>query len=48
MKIDVPQSKGIFGGEKNGEGRRVDSALYGRRPNRGSINIKERKRGEVV
>ena len=48
MSIEVPQKKEISGGEKNGGRKGVCSAICRRRENSGSINIKERERGEVA
>ena len=41
MAIDFPQNEKISGGGKNAGRIRVGSAIRRRRPNRGSINIKE-------
>ena len=40
MAVEVPQDEEISGGGKNGEKKRVGSAMRRRRANRGSINIK--------
>ena len=44
MAIEVPQNEEISGGGRKG----VRSSIRWRRANRRSVNIKERKRGEVV
>ena len=41
MAIEVPQNEEIFVGGKNGGRKRVGSAIYGKRANRGSVNIKK-------
>ena len=48
IAIEVPQNEEICGGVKDGGRKGVSSAISPRRTNRGSINIKERERGEVV
>ena len=47
MAIEVLQNEEISG-RKNGWRKRVGSAIRRRIANRGSINIKESERGEVV
>ena len=41
MTVEIPQIEEISTGGKNGERKRVGSAIHRRRANRGSINIKE-------
>ena len=41
MTIEVPQSKEIYGGEKDERKKGVGSATHRRRASRGSININE-------
>ena len=48
MAIEFPQNKEISGGGKDKGRKRVGFAIRRRKVNRGSINIKEREREEVV
>ena len=41
MAIEVLQNKGISGGEEDGEGKEIRSAIRRRIANRGSVNIKK-------
>ena len=42
--VEVPQNKEISEGGRKG----VGSAIHQRRANKGSVNVKESERGEVV
>ena len=48
IAIEVPQYEEISGGGKNGGRKGVGSAIRRRRANWGRVNIKKRKRVEVV
>ena len=48
MAIEISHSEEISGGGKNGGRKGVGSAIFQRRANRGSINIKEQEQGGVV
>ena len=41
MAIEVPHNDKISGGGKNGDRKRIGSAIRPRKANRGSIKIKE-------
>ena len=47
MAVEVFQNE-ISGGRKNKGGEKVGSVIHQRRANRRTINIKEKKQGEVV
>ena len=48
MAVEVPKNEEISGRGKNGGRKGIGFATRQRRANWGSINIKERERGEVV
>ena len=48
MAIEVSHNKEICGGGKNGGQKQIGSAIFRKKANRESINIKKRERGGVV
>ena len=48
MAVEVVQNEEVSGEWENEGEKRVGSAICQRRANKGSINIRERKRGRVI